>query len=394
VPARGRDRPSARLLVANQTANPDSFVETVAAAVEGIGGHDVELLLIDYAHVALTSMPRVANSGAEPEVVSLDGSMAGRAFTSSSAVAVERDDGWAVWVPVTERSDRIGVLAMQLPRWDDEIEVLVTELGLTAAPLLVASALYTDLPHLTRRRHDMDLAAEMQWSLLPPLSFTVAGATIAGLLQPAYEVGGDCFDYAFNAGYLDFVVLDTVGHGLTSAVLAALMIGAYRHGRRAGDDLAGLATRMDAAARAFPGRPAFGTAVLGRLETATGVLHWITCGHPLPILARGGVVLTEPTVTPGLPLGLGDLGPVVGDIVEARLQPGDGLLFYTDGVTDRTMPDGEPFGETRLGDLFAREHSAGASPHEVVRRVTRTSAEHTSSDLRDDATVVYLGWQR
>jgi hypothetical protein len=102
--------------VANQTANPDSFVETLAAAVEGIGGHDVELLLIDYAHVALTSMPRVANSGAEPKVVSLDGSMAGRAFTSSSAVAVQRDDGWGVWVPVTERSSRIGVLAMQLPR--------------------------------------------------------------------------------------------------------------------------------------------------------------------------------------------------------------------------------------------------------------------------------------
>jgi hypothetical protein len=127
------------------------------------------------------------------------------------------------------------------------MEFLVTELGLTAAPLLVASALYTDLPHLTRRRHDMDLAAEMQWSLLPPLSFTVGGATIAGLLQPAYEVGGDCFDYAFNGGNLDFVVLDTVGHGLPSAVLAALMIGAYRHGRRAGDDLAGLATRMSTA---------------------------------------------------------------------------------------------------------------------------------------------------
>ena len=60
----------------------------------------------------------------------------------------------------------------------------------------------------------MDLAAEMQWSLLPPLSFAAAGMTIAGLLEPAYEVGGDCFDYAFNAGLLDFAVLDSVGHGL------------------------------------------------------------------------------------------------------------------------------------------------------------------------------------
>ena len=49
----------------------------------------------------------------------------------------------------------------------------------------------------------MTLAAEMQWSLLPPLSFAAGGVTIAGLLEPAYEVGGDCFDYAYNAGRLE-----------------------------------------------------------------------------------------------------------------------------------------------------------------------------------------------
>ena len=57
-------------------------------------------------------------------------------------------------------------------------------------------------------------------------------------------------------------ILDTVGHGLNSAVLAALLVGAYRHGRRAGDDFANLATRMDAAARTFPAELAFATAIL------------------------------------------------------------------------------------------------------------------------------------
>ncbi|HEV7206587.1 MAG TPA: PP2C family protein-serine/threonine phosphatase [Jatrophihabitans sp.] len=387
-----RDRPVTRLLLAHQTAQPDAFVETLAAAVAGIGGRDVVLLLIDYAHVALTPHPDVLMHGSEPEVASLDGSMAGRAFTSSTTLAAERDDGWHVWVPVSEQSNRLGVLAMTLSRWDDEIEFLVTELGLAAAPLLLASAQYTDLPHLLRRRHDMDLAAEMQWSLLPPLSFAAAGATIAGLLEPAYEVGGDCFDYAFNAGRLDFAVLDTVGHGLSSAVLAALLVGAYRHGRRAGDDFAQLASRIDAAARTFPGRPAFATAVLGRLDTAHGLLTWMTCGHPLPIIVRDGSILSEPCVRPGLPLGIGALGSVVGDIVETRLQPGDGVLLYTDGVTDSAMPDGTPFGEQRLRDLFAREHTAGASPHEVVRRLIRTAIEHSATSLRDDATMVYLRW--
>ena len=77
-------------------------------------------------------------------MASLDGSMAGRAFTSSTVVAAEHQDGWHVWVPVSEQSTRLGVLAMTLPRWDDQIEFLVTELGLAAAPLLLASAQYTD----------------------------------------------------------------------------------------------------------------------------------------------------------------------------------------------------------------------------------------------------------
>ena len=213
-----RDRPVTRLLLAHQAAQPDALVETLAAAVVGIGGRDVALFLIDYGHAALAPRLAVRRPGSEPEVVSLDWSVAGRAFTSSTVVAVEHEDGWHVWVPVSEQSNRLGVVAMTLPRWDDEIEFLVTELGLAAAPLLLASAQYTDLPHLLRRRRDMDLAAEMQWSLLPPLSFAAAGMTIAGLLEPAYAVGGDCFDYAFNAGILDLALFDQPQRDCAAAV--------------------------------------------------------------------------------------------------------------------------------------------------------------------------------
>jgi serine phosphatase RsbU (regulator of sigma subunit) len=386
------DRPVARLLVAHKTAEPDAFVETIETAIAGIGGRDVVLFLIDYAHVALTPHPDQLPHATEPEVASLDGSMAGRAFTTSTLLAAERADGWHVWVPVTEQSNRLGVLAMTLPNWDDEIEALCIELGLAAAPLLIASAQYTDLPHKLRRRTKMGLAAEMQWSLLPPLSFAAGGVTITGLLEPAYEVGGDCFDYAYNDGVLDFAMLDTVGHGLNSAVLAALLIGAYRHARRDDQDLAQLATSIDEAARTFPGDPAFGTAILGRLEAATGRLTWLTCGHVQPIHVRGGSTLGEVAVRPGLPLGLGAIGSVVGDVVEVSLEPGDGVLVYTDGVVEARTPDGEFFGEERLRDLFAREHMAGESPHEVVRRLVRTTIEHSDSKLRDDASLLYLRW--
>lgn len=386
------DRPATRLLAAHRAAEPDAFVDTIAEAAKGVGAADVVLFLVDYAHVVLTPHPDRLAHGSAPQDYSLDGSVAGRAFTSSAVIATKYDDGWHVWIPVTEQSNRLGVLAMTLPRWDEEIAVLCTELGLAAAPLLIASAQYTDLPHLLRRRANMDLAAEMQWALLPPLSFAAPELTVAGLLEPAYEVGGDCFDYAYNGGVLDFAVLDVVGHGLNSAVFAALLVGAYRHGRRTGDDLPKLATRIDAAARTFPGQSCFATAVLGRLESRTGKLTWTTCGHAPPIVVRDGATLPGAEVRPGVPLGLGAFAPVIRDVVETDLQLGDGVLVYTDGVVEARTPSGEYFGEDRLRDLLAREHAAGASPHEVVRRLVRTTVEHSVEHLRDDASMLYLQW--
>jgi serine phosphatase RsbU (regulator of sigma subunit) len=386
-------RPIARLLRAHQTAVPDEFVETIADAISEIGGRDVVLFLIDYAQVELTPHPDVLLHGEEPGIASLDGSMAGRAFTSESSLAVEREDGWHVWVPVSDRADRLGVLAMTLSTWDEEIESLCVELGMAAAPLLIASAQYTDLPHLLRRRQRMDLPAEMQWALLPPLSFAAAGASVAGMLEPAYEVGGDCFDYAYNGARLDFAIFDMVGHGLRSAVLAALVVGAYRSGRRAGEDLPELAGSIDAATRTHPGALPFATGVLARLDVNNGHLTWMTCGHPQPLIARRGSVLSAAPVAPGLPLGMGATASVVGDIVEVDLEPGDGVLLYTDGVVEARTRDGEFFGEERLRDLLAREHLAGNGPREVVRRLVRSSIEHSAdAGLRDDASMLYIHW--
>jgi serine phosphatase RsbU (regulator of sigma subunit) len=386
------ERPVARLLRLQQVAEPDAIVETLSAALAGVSANDVVLFLIDYAQVELTPHPDVLAHAEDPRIASLDGSMAGRAFTSALPLAAERDDGWHVWVPVSEQANRLGVLAMTMPAWNAEVEELCIELGLAAATLLMASEQYSDLAHRLRRRKDMTLAAEMQWSLLPPLSFATGGVTVAGLLEPAYEVGGDCFDYAYNNGVLEFAVMDMVGHGLTSATLASLLVGAYRHGRRAGQDLPNLAISIDHAARSFPGPPTFATALLGHVTAATGRLRWLTCGHPQPIIARENTTLSDLEITIGVPVGLGALGPVVGSIAEVDLQPGDGVLIYTDGVVEARTPTGDFFGEQRLRDLLSREHAAGGTPQEVVRRLVRNTLEHSEDHLRDDASMLYIRW--
>jgi serine phosphatase RsbU (regulator of sigma subunit) len=387
-------RPIGALLLAQQRAEPDAIVETLMTATAHLGGRDMVLMLIDYENVSLMPHPDVLPHGEQPARASVDGSMAGRAFQSGQVLSVEREDGWHVWVPVTERANKLGVLAMTLPHWDAQIESFCTELGHAAAYLLLASAQYSDLSHMLRRRKDMDLAAEMQWSLLPPLSFESGGTSLAGLLEPAYEVGGDCFDYASNDGVLDLALFDAMGHGLTSSVLASMVVGAYRHGRRAGEDLTQLATSIDAAVRLFPGRLIFATALLARLDVRSGRLAWLSCGHPRPIIVRRGTSLpAAEEITVGVPLGLGTLGAVVGTLAELQLEPGDGVLFYTDGVVEARNPDGENFGEARLRDLLEREHQAGGAPAEVIRRLVRSTLTHSQVRLRDDATMLYIRWR-
>jgi serine phosphatase RsbU (regulator of sigma subunit) len=388
-----RSNPLARLLRAQQETEPDALVEALTTAVASIRAHDLVVYLVDYEHSELLPHPDSLPHGEQPEPASVDGSMAGRAFTTGQCQAVERADGWRAWVPVQERANRLGVLAITLPDWNDELDQFCIELGFAAANLLMASANYTDVAHTLRRAKRMDLAAEMQWGLLPPLSFSVNGTALSALVEPAYEVGGDAFDYAYNGGVLEFAIFDAVGHGLRSASLAGLVVGAYRHGRRLRHTLGQLAAGMDNAARVFPHQAAFVTAVLGRLQVETGVLSWITCGHPQPVVVRESSCMpADSTVRPGLPAGLGSHGSVVGTEQQISLEPGDGVLLYSDGAVEARNGAGEPFGEERLRDLLAREHRANGQPQEVVRRLVRATIEHSGDRLSDDATLIYLRW--
>ena len=307
-------------------------------------------------------------------------------------VAAYEDGPVQVWVPVTERAERLGVLGLVVDPLDEAGRDFVVELGLLAALLVMAATPYTDRYHLQRRRTDLNLAAEMQWSLLPPLTFACAGTTVAGLLEPAYEVGGDCFDYALNGERLSVAVFDAMGHGLPSSVISSLAVGAYRHARRSGVALEQLFATMDQAVAGLMG-DTFVTALAAELDVRTGVLRWTSAGHPSPVVVRSGRVLPEPEQVPSLPLGL---GLVASDATtrpaELSLQPADRVLLYTDGVVEARSPDGEEFGIERLMDLFVRESGSGLLPAEVLRRLVRTCLEWQGGRLRDDATLLLLEW--
>jgi len=239
----------------------------------------------------------------------------------------------------------------------------------------------------------MVLAAEMQWSLLPPLTFGTSRLVISGLLAPAYEVGGDAFDYAVNGSIAHVAVFDSMGHGLGAAQLAGLAVGAYRNARRAGAPLQEKARLIDEALRNQHGGERFVTAVLGRLDLDSGEFTWLSAGHPAPLLLRDHRILKTLEMEPCQPLGLLDLaGGHPPDVQTEALQPGDRLLLFTDGVDEARNRDGSFFGMKRLADFVAKQSASGEPTPEVMRRLQRAVLDHQQGRLQDDATTLFVEW--
>lgn len=381
---------SAALRRARQSG-PATVPEILAAAAAEVGATDLVVYLVDFGQTTLEPLPDRSVHADVSVSEELTSTMAGRAFTDDRVVTAQRDDGVRVWVPVLEGSDRTGVVAMTIPQEDDDVLHALEELGLLAGYLIAAQARCTDVYNLYRRRRSMSVAASMQWDLLPPLLLKTAAIAVAGLVEPAYDVGGDCFDYADNGPAFDVAIMDAMGHGLHSAVLANLAMGAYRHGRREGRSLVSMHETLATTLAEQYADASFVTGILARLDITTGELAWTNAGHPSPLLIRGGQVigdLDDGRRTP--PWGLSVGSPEPGS---ARLEPGDGVLFYTDGVIEARTATGEQFGVERLRDLAQHHASDLLRPEEIVRRLVLDVVEHQHHDLRDDATVVLVRWE-
>lgn len=366
--------------------SPQEVVASLAEAGSPLA-REVVLYLVDFEQEVL--QPLVDGSGDEVILEEpIASTLAGRAYSSGEHVLADRPGGARVWVPVFEHSVRTGVLAVTVDEPTPEVLTHCRSLGVLAGLLVSSAARYTDLIHVRKRGRSMTLAASMQWDLLPPLTMRAERVVVAGLLEPAYEVAGDGFDHSINGNRVDVALFDGMGHGIGSTLLSTLAIGTYRHQRREGRGLDTMHDAIDGAISVqFPDE--FVTGLLARLDTTTGLLELTNAGHPLPLLLRDRRVVGEIVSDPCTPFGVSSRCE---QIAQVSLEPGDAVVFYTDGMVEGRTRDGEEFGVARLSDLLEREACSGRSPEEVLRRLVRSVLEHQDGALRDDATVVVLQW--
>jgi hypothetical protein len=335
----------------------------------------VELWLADYRQSRLIAL----RSGAD---VLVDDSWIGRCFAGQVTVI----DGERTALPVTTRGDRVGVLTMEAA--DLDTGWLLPLCGLLAQALAsVGSA--TSLYESTRRRQPMTVAAELQWALLPGQSYADDDIAMAALLEPAYSIAGDCYDWSRDHGLLQVAVLDGMGRGVPAALSATLAIGALRNARFTGASLADQAALADQAVYAQHGGDTFTSALLMQLDTETGTARVVDAGSPQLLRQREGRV-QHLELDAQLPLGMFEETLYVEQEVDVR--PGDRLLVVSDGVHGVVLDGGE-FGTTGLEQTL--RDARLLSPAEVCRHVLRKLRGTWGDDgPSDDAVVLCLDWKQ
>lgn len=297
-----------------------------------------------------------------------------------------RAEQWTLLAPVTERGEVLGLLEMSLPN-EPGPETLeeVARMAHLLAFVVIANGRHTDVFEWGQRSTPFTLPAEIQRRLLPAALTCEGGSfTLSGWLEPAASVGGDTFDYSLGRDVLHMSITDAMGHGVSSALTATLCVGSLRNTRREGATLVEQADAANIALCDYSGsvfKEGFATGLLGRLDLRTEVLTLVNAGHVAPYLARGGDVdLVELPIGP--PMGL--FPDVQYSTADLRLQPGDRVVFVTDGMLERNAAGLDLFTEIR--------QTRTMHPREVTRRLADYLLAVTGPSLADDATLLVLDW--
>ncbi|MFD1831384.1 PP2C family protein-serine/threonine phosphatase [Streptomyces desertarenae] len=377
------------------TATMEQLPEMVAGHGAAADLRDVALFAVDLQETVLRQITgRGLDAGEGGLELRVDGTLPGLAYQRVELVAEpnrtpEGPRRW--WAPITDGVERLGVLRADTAGDDDQTREALRALASMVALLLLSKRSFSDSYARLVRTAPMNVAAEMQWNLTPPPAFAGHDATVGAVSEPAYEIGGDAFDYAVTGTTLHLSVFDAMGHDTTAGLTANVAVAACRNARRQGASLAETSRAVEQTLMEQFGASRYATGILASLDLETGRLDWVNRGHHLPVLVRTGRWWRQLHCPPAGPMGA-DLGlPVT--VCHEQLEPGDRLVLYTDGITEARDADGNQFGLERFTDFIVRHHSGRFTLHETLRRLVHAVLDHHSGKLDDDATVLLAEWR-
>jgi serine phosphatase RsbU (regulator of sigma subunit)/DNA-binding response OmpR family regulator len=265
------------------------------------------------------------------------------------------------------------------------LETLASE----AAMAIYNARLYRDSEDKRRMEEQLAFAREIQQALLPPSDRALAYVQACGQIRPCHEVGGDYFDYFdLDGGRFGFALGDVSGKGMPAALLASLIQGVISAQTVFEAPVLAMISNLNRIVAQRSTSSRFVTFFYGILDP-DGNCTYVNAGHNPPLLLDRNGSMKELTVG-GMVLGLFPEAQYLSDTV--KLQPGDHLVLFTDGVIDALDVEGEEFGMERLKALLYANARA-AAPEILARLREAVFSFSAQAPQHDDITIMILGFR-
>lgn len=293
-------------------------------------------------------------------------------------------------IPLTTPGEAIiGMIGSEAGQFRARDRQLADSLAEQIGTVLDNIALHRQLRSSLRLQHELEIAAEIQTSLLPASLPQPPGFDLAGLILTASQVGGDFYDVVeLKDGSLAVLMGDVAGKGIPAAMLTTLIRAELR-----GEVLGGVSPGQAVARANSALEPdltkldTFATALVAHLKPQPGALTLASAGHTASLLWRARTQTATELLSTTLPLGIFRDS----DHVEQTfsIEPGDVLVFYSDGLTEALGPDGTLFGWNGLKEVV--QAVSHGSAETILQAVIQASEVHRrGKPLSDDLSLLVI----
>ena len=235
-------------------------------------------------------------------------------------------------------------------------------------------------------QRDLEIASATQKRLFPNTPQLQNGAYLNGYVQPASETSGDFYDFIpLGADEMGILIADVTGKSLAAALMMTMTRSILRNEARRAASPAQVLARANQTLLADTAVEQMVTVCYGVFNTRTRVFHYANAGHPFALLKRQDRV--EELQLPGFPLGAIEDAVYSNQII--RLQPGDTLILFSDGIPEAMNSQNELFGFDRLQETLCQ--AKGSRPEQIKEAIWQSvTAFQQGVEQLDDMTLVVI----
>jgi len=240
---------------------------------------------------------------------------------------------------------------------------------------------------------DLLIANQIQVSMLPTEVLDNESVDVAGSQVPAKQVGGDFFDYFIRDGKLFFNIGDVCGKGIPAALIMSMTQAVFRSVSSKENNPELIVKNMNQIACMGSDTGMFATLFVGVLDLATGQLQYSNAGHERPLIITGKQI-RHLNAKPHLPIGVMEQVPY--HVEETRIEAGEMIMLFTDGLTEAMNGEEKLFGLQRIEQTI-HENDVISTPKQLIDTMSQAVANFVcGAEQSDDLTmlaILYKGKQ-